>query len=505
MGLKQIFKNVFSGVLGQIITLGLGIILPRLFILSFGSEMNGLLSSINQFYVYIGLLEAGVGTATLQALYAPISSQDKVKINSILSATNLYYYKTGIFYGIAVFLFACIYPIFIKTNIDFFTVFLVILLSGLGNAIIYFFHGKFKILLNADGKGYIVTNIATFTTIFSSIFKIILIINGFNVVAVQFSFFLINIAQVIIFSYYIKKYYKWIDLSVQPDYDSISKKGSVLIHQLSYLIFSNTDVILLSIFCDLKIVSVYSLYNLLFSSISNLLGALNNSITYVLGQTYQKSKGKFIELVDCYELYYTMLNFVCYTIALIYAIAFFKIYTVGISDANYIDFKLVVLFIIVNVLISSRTAMSNIINITGHFKETQYRSILESIINIVVSFICIFKYNIYGVLIGTIVALLYRTNDIIIYSNTKILNRKPYRTYVIVFFNLILMVSTYLCFSIFFSELLNVSTYYDFFKNAIISSVVIFFMYFLLNSILFPKSLKFIMKKIFIKKDPKGL
>lgn len=100
MGLKQIFKNVFSGVLGQIITLGLGIILPRLFILSFGSEMNGLLSSINQFYVYIGLLEAGVGTATLQALYAPISSQDKVKINSILSATNLYYYKTGIFYGI---------------------------------------------------------------------------------------------------------------------------------------------------------------------------------------------------------------------------------------------------------------------------------------------------------------------------------------------------------------------------------------------------------------------
>ena len=41
----------------------------------------------------------------------------------------------------------------------------------------------------------------------------------------------------------------------------------------------------------------------------------------------------------------------------------------------------------------------------------------------------VYKIGIYGVLIGTIVALLYRTNDIIIYANWNILGRKPWKTY----------------------------------------------------------------------------
>lgn len=496
---KQIFTNLFSGIIGQVITIVLGIVLPRLFITSFGSEVNGLLSSVNQFYTYIGLLEAGVGTATLQALYKPIAEEDKKKVNSILSATNLYYYKTGLFYGLAVFLFAFIFPVFVHSQIDYWTVLLIILFSGLGNAIIYFFHGKYKILLNADGRGYIVTNIATFVTILSSLSKIILIMKGFDVVVVQFSFFIINILQVFLFTVYIKRNYKWINIHEKPDFDAISKKGSVLIHQLSYLVFSNTDIILLTLFCDLKIVSIYSLYNLLFSSISNLLASLNNSITYVLGQLFQKNFNKFLELVDCYELYYTMLNFVCYTIALLFAIPFFKIYTAGISDANYIDFNLVILFIIINILISSRTAMSNIINISGHFRETQNRSILESIINLTVSFLAIFKFGMYGVLVGTIIALLYRTNDIIIYSNCHILNRKPYRTYKLIILNIIIMLGVYLLFSKVIMNYLVLETYISLFISAAISGIAILAIFFILNSLVFLKSCKFLIKMIFSK------
>ena len=76
-------------------------------------------------------------------------------------------------------MFAILYPIFVSNEIGFTTIFLVILFSGLGNVIIYFFHGKYKILLNADGRGYIVTNIATISTIITSILKIILIFKGF--------------------------------------------------------------------------------------------------------------------------------------------------------------------------------------------------------------------------------------------------------------------------------------------------------------------------------------
>ena len=69
---KKILKIFGYGVISQVITLLLGIIIPKLMIVSYGSEVNGLLSSIRQVFVYVALLEAGIGTASLQALYAPI-------------------------------------------------------------------------------------------------------------------------------------------------------------------------------------------------------------------------------------------------------------------------------------------------------------------------------------------------------------------------------------------------------------------------------------------------
>ena len=93
--MKKSINNVVYGVLGQVITIAIGLILPRLRIVSFGSEINGMLSSVQQIYSYLALLEAGVGTATLQALYGPIAKNEKSTVNEILAATHKFYKKTG--------------------------------------------------------------------------------------------------------------------------------------------------------------------------------------------------------------------------------------------------------------------------------------------------------------------------------------------------------------------------------------------------------------------------
>ena len=53
----------------------------------------------------------------------------------------------------------------------------------------------------------------------------------------------------------------------------------------------------------------------------------------------------------------------------------------------------------------------------------------EAVINVSVSLACVFRFGIYGVLAGTIAALFYRTNDMILYANRKILGRSPWKTY----------------------------------------------------------------------------
>ena len=98
MNTKKGIKNIGYAFLSQIIALALGIFIPRLTIVSYGSEMNGLLSSISTVMTYLTLLEAGVGAATCQALYKPITQKDKRGINGVLSATHYYYKRTGTAY-----------------------------------------------------------------------------------------------------------------------------------------------------------------------------------------------------------------------------------------------------------------------------------------------------------------------------------------------------------------------------------------------------------------------
>ena len=89
-------KNLIWLVLSQVITISFGLVIPRLFIADYGSEVNGLIQSLNQIIVYLMLFESGIGAVSMQALYGPIARGEWKDINAVLSATNRYYKKMGI-------------------------------------------------------------------------------------------------------------------------------------------------------------------------------------------------------------------------------------------------------------------------------------------------------------------------------------------------------------------------------------------------------------------------
>ena len=94
-----------------------------------------------------------------------------------------------------------------------------------------------------------------------------------------------------------------------------------------------------------------------------------------------------------------------------------------------------ILFVFYKLLVCGRAACGGMGSYAGHFKQTQSHSIIETTINLIVSIagVIILQKNwglgIYGVLIGTITALLYRANVMIFYANHKILFRSVWHTY----------------------------------------------------------------------------
>ena len=429
MRAKRSAYNIIFGIINQAVMIAAGILLPRLVLTNLGSESNGLLNSVNQIFTYFSLLEAGVGTATLQALYATVGSDDRDSINGILAATDRYYKRTGLVYLIAFLALAIIYPAVVNSELRKSTVFAVIVLTGFSGVISYFFQGKYSILLLAEGKNYISSNLSLVTYVLTSTAKIFLLLNGFDVVALQAMYCFFHIVKMAYIEWYMHRYYKWINLNVKPDFQAISQKNFVLIHQVSSLIFNNTDTIILTFAIGLKSVSVYTMYTLLFGMISTLIGTITGSVQFILGQTFKNDKEEYVKLLDSYEVYSMALVFSLYCIANIFILPFMKLYTSGVSDINYIDQLLPYLFIAIYLLNNGRESSNLSIKFAGHFKQTVGRSVFESIINLTVSILCVFVFGIYGVLIGTIVALLYRANDMVIYANKRILKRSPWITY----------------------------------------------------------------------------
>lgn len=421
-------KNVLAGVLNQLITIAFGIIIPRLVLVNLGSETNGLLNTINQILVYMSLLEAGVGAASLQALYKPMAQNDHDEVNQILSATNYFYKRTGAVYFVVVLFLTFIFPFTVKTEMSKISLMLIMLFSGVPGVLNYYFQAKYKILLEAEGKKYITTNLGIVVHIGTSFGKLILLLLGFDAVALQLMYILTSVAQMAYYGIYIKKKYKWINVNTKPNFNAISQSKNALVHQVSTLIFRNTDVLILTFFCDLKVVSVYSIYTTLFSMIGTAVDHFSG-FNFILGQKYNTDRQTFLKYHDVYEIVNMCITFSLYCIAGLFILPFLTLYTSGVNDINYIDKYLPYLFISTYLLSNGRSSSNQVINYAQHFKQTQWRSIAESCINIVVSLICVRLFGIYGVLFGTIIALVYRANDMIIYANVKLLKRNPLITY----------------------------------------------------------------------------
>jgi len=431
----RIKNNLMSSLVYQVVLITLSFLLPRLYLENFGSEVNGVLSTIKQIFVYMVLLEAGVGLATTQALYKRIGEKDYKSASEILSATNSYYIKTGVIYLAIVIVIAVVYAYIVPTSIDNNVVFFIVILTALPALFSYFVQAKYRILMEVDGRKYVINNAETVLQLVSGIGKILVLVLTDSLILMQLVFCILNLAQLAYLYFYAKCRYKWLDLKAKPDFEAISQKNSVLVHQLSGMIFNNTDVLLISALCGFGEVSVYAIYNVFFSQVQNFITSVVSSFTFALGQMFHTDREKFDRMFNLYETFYVTGTFIVYTLMAVFLLPLIQIYTSGINDAQYTNKMLLFLFVLMNLIANCKMPANSIIEYSGDFSKTRSYAVWEMIINLTVSVVAILYMGICGAILGTVAALVYRGIVTIYYSNRKILKRSQLCTYKILIVN----------------------------------------------------------------------
>lgn len=491
MNKSKLKKNVIIGLGGQVLVSILSFVVPRVMIVGYGSDVNGLLGTVSQVFAYMALLEAGIGQAARNALYQPIVKDDRNKISSILSVSQNYFRKFTIYYGGGVVLLAITAPFVLNTEVSASVIVIVILLEGMSGVLSFYFVQTISTMLVADGRSYINNVIIITDKILCYIVRIIMAAYGVNIILLQAVYFMITTAKVFFYYIYFKREYAWVNLHAASGHEKLSDRNAYIITEVAWTLFSSTDMIALSIFVDTKTSSVYYVYNMIFSGLNSLLSAVYSSINYLLGQTYHNDLKKYEKVHDAFTSVFVGGMTILASTAYILCIPFIRLYTHGVTDIDYVYEAVPLLFCLVQLISWSRYIGGNLTGIAGYAKKTSYISMAEAIINIILSLVLVERFGIVGVLVATVVALPLKVLWCIYISDKKVMHRTYKTTVVILGINYLFFAGIVIC-KRFLS--LNINDYGQFVIHAIIITVLLTVIGSALNLAVNPYCLRIFMK-----------
>ena len=424
---KALINTIFSMLL-EVITVIAGFILPRLFIGTFGSEVNGLVSSITSFIGYITLLQSGVGTVAKAAMYKPLAKKDHDKLCVIAKTVESFFRKIAFITIAYIAVLACLFPTLIAPDAGSFlyTASLVVII-GVSTAAQYFFGITHQMLLEADQNSYVYSILQIATVIINTAVSVVLIKAGCSVQIVKLGSAAIFVLRPLLLSIYTKRKYKLYG-KFEIDNSLIKQRWDGFAQAIAYFIHSKTDIFVLTLFArfssnvSLSLVSVYSVYHLVTTGLTAFIRAIERAVTSALGNII--ALGERDTLVKTFQTYNNFMHILCTTVFATASITVFKfvgIYVKNITDVEYVQYVFGYIIIAAEYLFCLRLPYTSLINAAGKFKETRTSAIIEAISNIAVSVILVSKFGLIGVAIGTFVAMAYRTISFMIFLHKDVI------------------------------------------------------------------------------------
>jgi O-antigen/teichoic acid export membrane protein len=423
MRTKKALKNMSTSLIYQVIAIISGLITPRLLLSSFGSTYNGVVSSATQFLSMTNLLTLGITASTRVALYKAFADKDVLAVSRLVKATEKYMQKVAFCMVVFSVLLCFVYPFISHNDLSTIENASLILIVSIGSFAEFFFGITNMTLLQADQASY-VTNIVNIVKIIMNTVCVALLISlGASIYIVKLGSSIVFFIAPALLNVYIKKKYKLIK-ECEPDNSGINQRKAVAFHSIANIIHNNTDLMVLTLFVDAKVISVYTVYYLVIGKIKTLMQVFTSGMEAAFGDMWVKKEYKTLEVsFSGYEYMLYCFAGIVFSCVGALIIPFVKLYTRGVTDVNYVLPMFAILVTITEAVYCIRDPYLTLVYATGSFEETKKGAMWEAIINIIISVACVSFVGIYGVIIGTLVANIYRTVQFAQYISKNILNR----------------------------------------------------------------------------------
>lgn len=420
---KKAILNTSTSLTYQLVATICGLITPRLILVTFGSTYNGIISAATQFMSMVSILTLGIAGATRISLYKTLADNDTLGTSGIIKANQRYMHKVGLFILLYAVILMIVYPFISNSDLPKMEVSVLMGIVAIGTFAEYFFGTTYKTLLTADQSEYITSVVQILLTILNTIVVLILIHLNQTIFIVKLISVFVFALSPLILNIYVKKKYSLIK-NCEPNTTALEQRNAVAFHSIANIIHNNTDLVILTIFTDAKLVSVYTVYNFVVGKIRAVLQSFTGGLEAAFGNMWVKKETDNINKnFRIYEFVIFSFISVVFSCVGVLILPFVEQYTENVTDIVYVRTDLAILITVTEAVFCIRQPYLTLVQATGHYEETKKGAIFEAAINIISSVILVNILGINGIIIGTLLANLIRTIQYIWFVSKKILNR----------------------------------------------------------------------------------
>lgn len=427
---KKSLLNISVAIFFKILLLVVSFLVRRLLIQYLGNEYNGINSLFSSIIGILSIAELGIGTAITFCMYRPIVEKDDAKVAGLYNLFRKLYLIIGSIILVAGLIVSIFLPYLAKdytiSNGELYRYYYLFLLSSV---LTYLFGAKTS-LICAHKNNYISTTIASLVCIFQQVIQILGLIyfQSFYIYLIAKS--IDAVVQYIILTIYCEKYYRKFIHTKNILEDSEKKNvkkniAALFLHQITAMIFSSVDNLVISAIFGVIILGKYSNYYLILSSMNEVIKLIFTSLTSIIGQMIVKKEKSEINKI------YHMFNNLNITVGFIFYLGYYSIIneliTLCFGDGLLLDTTLIIILTCTYFIQYLRQACANFKDSAGLFYKDRYIVLITAFLNVVLSILFAYLFGIYGVLIATALIVIFIYHPVDSYILHKYLfDKKPY-------------------------------------------------------------------------------
>lgn len=384
-------QNSLSTAAYQFTAMLMGFVVPRITILYYGSEVNGLVVSVTEFLTYFRMVESGLAAIAVCALYEPLAKRDNARVSAVVSAARGFYNIAGLVFCGLTLLFAFLYPRYVFVHdvngmqMAQWSVFILIVAMGLSGALEFFTLARYRVLLNADQRMYMISLTSMLSLLVSTALIVILPYLGYDIIVVRLAASLTLLIRSVILAIYVKKHYPQVDAFAKPDKSALKQRWDALYYELTISLHQGAGVMLTTIVTrDTAIISVYGVYHMVTVGLWGILKMVTTGIYSSFGNLIASgNKRGFQVAYRDFECLYYMVSCILFSVAAVLIVPFAVLYTDGIKDANYYAPAIGMLVVLDALTDHAKIPLDLMISSTGRFQEVRHHCTLQNAVTIV--------------------------------------------------------------------------------------------------------------------------